>query len=439
MLIKYLQKKIYKRITGETRFILHNVCPSVNELHHKFQDINELGIYLHIPFCRYICPYCPYNKELYQPDLVKKYTISVIKEIDYYASIVGSRPVTSCYIGGGTPTTMLNNGIESIISHIYKAFNMKCHVHIESHPNDLDQENLNILKSIGVKYLSIGVEALQDRHLKALNRPYTTNQVKQAVARAVNMGFDCVNVDFIFALPNQTYQEIEQAGHGLVSMGVQQAATYPLFQFPYTKMGQDAIKNEPKTTLLLKRRKMLSILEHTFYDSGFERSSVWAFTKKGIEKYCSVTVPLYLGLGASGGSYLNDVFFLNTFNVAEYIKSIEQNKMPIALSVDLSENMQMAGWLYWRIYETRFMKNDFFRKFEIDFDYKYGRLMRFLSHIGFLKDDGQEIVFTDKGSYWLHAFEDWFSIDFISKLWGNSKNVPWPEKVVLMADRNGQS
>jgi oxygen-independent coproporphyrinogen-3 oxidase len=217
-------------------------------------------------------------------------------------------------------------------------------------------------------------------------------------------------------------------------MGIQQAATYPLFHFPYTKTGQDTVKKVPKATLLLKRRKMLSILENIFYDSGFERSSVWAFTKSGTEKYCSVTVPLYLGLGASGGSYLNDIFFLNTFNVDAYIESMEQNKMPTALSVDLTENMQMAGWLYWRIYETRFIKLDFFKKFKVNFDTKYGKLIRSLSQIGFLKDDGQSIVLTDKGAYWLHAFEDWFSIDFISKLWGNSKNVPWPEKVILMAD-----
>ena len=437
MLKKYLQKKIYKQITGESQFILENIPPTVNELHLKFQNIFELGIYPHIPFCRYICPYCPYNKELYHPDLIKKYTVSILKEIDYYASIAGSRPVTSFYIGGGTPTTMLNNGIETIINHLYKSFNMRCSIHIESHPNDLNYGNLNILKSVGVKYLSIGVEALQDRHLRALHRPYTTSEVKRSVERAVNMDFDCVNVDFIFALPNQTYQEIEQAGHTLVSMGVQQAATYPLFQFPYTKIGQNAIKKEPKLTLLLKRRKMLNILEHIFYDADFERSSVWAFTKAGVEKYCSVTVPLYLGLGASGGSYLNDIFFLNTFNVAEYIESIEHNKMPTALSIDLTENMQMAGWLYWRIYETRFNKKDFSRKFEIDFDSKYGRVMRFLSHIGFLKDNGQQVVLTDKGAYWLHAFEDWFSIDFISKLWGNSKNIPWPEKVVLITDRKG--
>jgi oxygen-independent coproporphyrinogen-3 oxidase len=431
MLKKYLQNKIYRRITGERRFVMENIPPSAETLHYKFQDINELGIYLHIPFCRSLCPYCPYNKELYQDDMVKRYTTSVIKEIDYYASIVGRKPVTSFYIGGGTPTTMLGNGIEQIINHIYKSFNMKCHVHIESHPDDLSQENMNILKSLGVKYLSVGVEALQDRHLNTLNRSYSVSEVKQAVERAVNVGFECVNVDFIFALPGQTYKEIEQAGHGLVSMGVQQAATYPLFRFPYTKMGQNSIKKESGIPLLLKRRKMLSILENIFYDAGFYRSSVWAFTRKGTEKYCSVTVPLYLGLGASGGSYLNDIFFLNTFNVTEYIKSLEQNKIPVALSVDLTENMQMAGWLYWRIYETRFLKNDFEKRFKTSFDGKYGKEMKILSRIGFLRDDGLQIALSDKGAYWLHAFEDWFSIDFISKLWGSSKNIPWPEKVVL--------
>lgn len=431
MLKKYIQRKLYKRITGENQAILKNSPPSIDALKLKFELIDQLGIYLHIPFCKQICPYCPYNRELYHPEIAKKYARAVIKEIDHYAEVIGTRPVTSFYIGGGTPTTMIENGMESIINHIYKVFNMKCQVHMESHPNDLSLENLILLKSIGVKYLSIGVEALQDRHLKTLHRPYTVNEVKQAIGRAVNMGFECVNVDYIFALPNQTYQEIGQAGKELVELGVQQVATYPLFRFPYTKIGQNGIKNDPKLAMLFRRRKMLKILENIFYDADFERSSVWGFTKKGIEKYCSVTVPLYLGLGASGGSYLNDIFFLNTFNVAEYIKAVDNNKTAIALSVDLTENMQMAGWLYWRIYETGFSKNDFNSKFEVDFESKYGRLMKLLSHIGFLKNGSEQIKLTDKGAYWLHAFEDLFSIDYISTLWGTSKQNPWPEQVEL--------
>ena len=176
---------------------------------------------------------------------------------------------------------------------------------------------------------------------------------------------------------------------------------------------------------------MLRILEDIFYSSGFDRTSVWAFTKKGISKYCSVTVPLYLGLGASGGSYLKDIFYLNTFNVAEYIQAMNNGGKATALSVELNEKMQMAGWLYWRIYETRFRKSDFTERFKKDFDSVYGKYFKPLSFLGYLKDEGGEIILTDRGTYWLHAFEDFFSINYISKLWGISWKDPWPERVVL--------
>ena len=124
--------------------------------------LSDLGIYLHIPFCNQICPYCPYNKEIYRVEKSKNYVKSVIKEVDFYASLLDSKPITSFYIGGGTPTTMLTKGLEKMINHIYKRLNMKCHVHMESHPNHLSGESLDLIEDLGVKYLSIGVEALQD-------------------------------------------------------------------------------------------------------------------------------------------------------------------------------------------------------------------------------------------------------------------------------------
>ena len=91
----------------------------------------------------------------------------------------------------------------------------------------------------------------------------------------------------------------------------------------------------------------------------------------------------------------------------------------------------MVGWLYWRIYETRFKKTDFRERFRKDFDSVYGKYLKPLSLFGFLKDDGKQIALSDRGAYWLHAFEDLFSINYISTLWGTSKAAPWPEKVVL--------
>jgi len=413
---------------------MSNIYPSVNELHDKFRDINEMGIYLHIPFCTRICPYCPYNKEIFKEEVCHNYVHAVTKEIDTYVPILKSIPVTSFYIGGGTPTTMLKKGIEKIINHIYKHLNMNCYVHMESHPNHLTAENLEIIESLNVKYLSIGVEALQDHHLRALERPYTVNEVKQNIDRAVNRNFDCVNADLIFDLPGQTESEIEQTGHDIIKLGVQQAATYPLFRFPYTRFGEQSNNNRNKIITMFRRRKLMKILEDIFYDSDYYRSSVWAFTKKGIDKYCSVTVPLYVGFGASGSSYLRDIFYVNTFNVGEYIKAINERKSPVALSVNLSEEMQMAGWLYWRIYETRFKKSDFYQRFNAGFDEKYGLQMEILNRLGYLKNSNDKINLTDKGAYWIHAFEDFFSIDFINKLWGSSIQNPWPDKVVLTAN-----
>ncbi len=182
---------------------------------------------------------------------------------------------------------------------------------------------------------------------------------------------------------------------------------------------------------MFRRRKFLKVIEEIFYGSRFERSSAWAFTQKGIDKYCSVTVPSYLGIGASGSSYLKNMFYVNTFNVKEYIRAVENDHSPIALSFDLSEKTQIAGWLYWRIYETKFRKSDFQRRFGQTIDKEYGTYFKLMEKIGFLQNGQDLINLTDKGTYWIHAFEDFFSIDYINKLWGTSKTNPWPEQIIL--------
>jgi oxygen-independent coproporphyrinogen-3 oxidase len=137
--------------------ILKNKVPSGESLERKFQDINEFGLYLHVPFCKQICPYCPYNKEIYQPKTAEMYTKAVKKEIDFYSALIVDKPVTSFYIGGGTPTTMLYSGLDKILEHIFRSFNMQCDIHMESHPNDLSLDNLNTIKSLGIENLSTGV------------------------------------------------------------------------------------------------------------------------------------------------------------------------------------------------------------------------------------------------------------------------------------------
>jgi oxygen-independent coproporphyrinogen-3 oxidase len=326
---------------------------------------------------------------------------------------------------------MLDSGLGEIIAHLHEVFNLQCDIHLESHPNHLSDGNLRRIKGMGVQHLSLGVEALLDRHLRFLRRPYTADEVKESVRRVVAAGFRCVNVDVMFALPDQTYAEIEQTGRELVALGVDQIAAYPLFRFPYTPLGKACAGPDHVILQSFKRRRMLRILENIFYGAGYERTSVWAFTRRSVPRYCSVTVPLYVGFGASGGSYLKDVFYLNTFDATEYVRAVEERGRATALSVDLTERMQRAGWLYWRIYETKFDKADYRERFGEDLDRAYSGYLRFLRLLGFLRDDEERITLSDRGSFWLHACEDILSIDYISKLWGASKREPWPEGVIL--------
>ncbi len=424
----FLRSRLLKLLHCETALTLHS--DAVDPRPHLALT-GELGIYLHIPFCRQICPYCPYNKELYCSTIAERYADAVVQEIDLYADLVGNRPITSFYIGGGTPTTMLDSGLPRLLDHIYKTFNMQCGIHMESHPNDLTEDNLDFIRGLGVQHLSMGIEALQDHHLRALCRPYTVAQALGAIDRSLDHGFQCVNVDIMFALPGQTHDELRQTAEILTKRGVGQVATYPLFTFPYTQWPQRVKQQHYAGYSLLQKRRMLAIMEGIFYDAGYERTSVWAFTRNGIPKYCSVTVPTYLGLGAGAASYLYNIFYVNTFSVADYIYALDTGRMPIALSLSLSAPMQMAGWLYWRIYATRFHRRDFQARFGVPFDSVYGGYFKFLSTLGFLYENRDEIVLTDAGAFWLHAVQDLFSLDYVSELWGRARCDPWPKRVVF--------
>ena len=118
MVSRFLRKKISSQFTKQDEIVFDNNIPSYELIAQKFREINEVGIYLHVPFCNRICPYCPYNKEIYSEIACRNYKDALIKEIDTYIPILSGIPVTSFYVGGGTPTTMIGNGMEEIINHV---------------------------------------------------------------------------------------------------------------------------------------------------------------------------------------------------------------------------------------------------------------------------------------------------------------------------------
>ncbi|HEC81894.1 MAG TPA: coproporphyrinogen III oxidase family protein [Thermoplasmatales archaeon] len=428
MFSKLVRQTIKLLLTGSKGLVLHNTTPNLKNI-----ATDNIGLYLHIPFCHSPCMYCPYFKEKYDRKKTISYKDAILKEIKFYQPLLEKKKITSFYIGGGTPTTMINNGLEEIIKKIYTTFNVECNVSTETHPNDINNHTVNVLKENGVENVSMGVETFSDKFLRIIGRPYNSKKAKEAVKTLVKNDFSCVNIDIMFGLPDQKLRDVEKDIKTAIELNVDQISAYPIFTFPHTQLKKIVKKHGYHLSGILERRAMLKKIEDLCYNAGMRRTSVWAFTKKGVKKYSSVTIPHYIGLGAGAGSLIPGYFFINVFNVAEYIKYINKHQEPpIALTIEFNEKEEMIHWLYWRIYETRIYKKDFYKLFEKDFDETFGKIFSLFKLLGMAKDKGDHIVMTDKGNYWIHVLQNLFSLDFIGRVWSVCLSKTWPKEITLV-------
>lgn len=425
--IKDFLKAILKyRLTGRVKkFKLTQAIPDPRK------PIDRIGLYLHIPFCKNLCPYCPYNKIEFDEEKARRYEKAVIREIDMFADEFQEKTVGSVYIGGGTPTVM-RDGLLRVLENLRIRFNLsRSDICIELAPNDMPDEILRNLKDAGVTMVSIGAETFNDRLNEKIGRKTEGITIRDSVARAVKIGFDSVNADLMFALPTQTIADLRNDVKTAIGCGVDQISAYPLFAFPYTELGKKlgiSYVRRPPGKLI---RKMLSVIEEECLSSGYERCAVWSFLKKEYKKFSSVSRHYYKGFGASAGSMSGDYFYVNTFDVDEYCRAIEDNKSPIALSMPFDKRQEMAYWLYWRIYEMYISKSEFADLFGENFNRVFGDIFAFLKAIGFAEEDGEKISITAKGAYWVHRVQNEYSLSNIQKIWGTCIFDPWPKQVVF--------
>ncbi|MEA3457188.1 MAG: radical SAM protein, partial [Candidatus Thermoplasmatota archaeon] len=151
VLSKYIRQTIKYTLTGSKGLVLQRRALVIDKI-----EAERLGIYLHIPFCRVPCLYCPYFKEKFDKNKALAYKDAVIKEIEFYRPLLKEKKITSFYIGGGTPTTMIGYGLEEIISTIQDSFDLRCDISTETHPNDITPSAVKHLNDIGVKNVSMG-------------------------------------------------------------------------------------------------------------------------------------------------------------------------------------------------------------------------------------------------------------------------------------------
>ena len=393
--------------------------------------LKRAGLYLHVPFCKNLCPFCPYNRFKYDEELFNLYEHAVHQEIDIYAPHLKDIKFTSLYVGGGTPTVNLE-GLIRILEHLRNSFSLSCDICIELHPNNMDKDCLAALKDVGVTMLSIGVESTTDHILKNIGRNHDGKTALDALRRATAIGFDSVNADLMFTLPGQTLGDWENDLRAVLGEGIDQISTYPLFSFPYSELGKmQQLKNvkRPDSRTI---RSMLNLTDEYSLKYGFERCAVWSWLKASKNKFSSITRHYYIGFGPSAASMIGSHFYVNTFDVNAYTRALPK-KRPIALSMPVDHRLEMAYWLYWRVYELQVKEKDFENLFgtEISLDATFSDLFNLFRLGGMMEKKNGSYQITKSGAYWIHRLQNEYSLNYINRLWGTCQKDSWPKQVKL--------
>lgn len=361
------------------------------------------GLYIHIPFCQSICPFCPYNKVMYEAGLVKSYFNALEKELDWYLGAI-SAPFTSLYIGGGTPTLCLEELAQTI-----ERLPVAGERAIEVLPNHATKDNIDRLHDMGINYISLGIQSFDEAVLKYLERPNTAQQNYDAL-KAVAGEFDCVDIDLMFDIAFDDRSIFLHDFELCLQAGVEQVSTYPLMRFGYTPFGKS--EHQPK-----KEHQALGEAAALAERYGYERRSVWTFNRKDAPSYTSVTREFYLGCGAGAGSYSGKVFYLNHFSIPAYIEKVKNGCLPVARMTQLSRRKSAAYYLFWQAYTGKIDLRHFDDLFPGQRMLK--GLLNSLSWLGLMQRRGESLVLMPGGYDRYHDLERWVTYRFIEPLWND--------------------
>lgn len=387
-----------------------------------YADCENLGLYIHIPFCRSICNFCPYCKVRYDAALCGRYLDALLWEIRMVGSQTpGKKKVTSLYFGGGTPALVADR-LGEIIAAVREHFEITEGIGLELHPDNVNVQTLQMLKDAGVTKISIGIQSFQGKYQKILGRKAVDAAAMAEALAAVP--FETVSMDFIFALPDQTFDDLKRDIDTAFESGANHIAIYPFIDFTFTG---STVPTMPKK----EKRALLDAVTRYCLDKGYTRSSIWTFSSEENARYSSMTRDNFLGFGCSATTLLKDQFKINTFSVGEYCSRIDAGTLPTSLTIRFTLRQRMVYYLFWTAYSTKVDSRDFAKFFGVSLKKMYGGELALAKLLGFATEKDGVYAMTLKGAFYYHYYENFYTLAYIDKMWGIMRREAFPEEIRL--------
>jgi len=353
-------------------------------------------LYLHVPFCETLCPFCSFHRVQYRHSQAERYFHALRQEVRHYHA-AGFR-FSTAYFGGGTPTTEPEELVETI-DLVRKLFDLR-DISVETNPKDLRPEILEPLRAAGVSRLSVGVQSFDDRLLKGMQRyeKYGSGAEARAHLQAAAGLFPTLNVDLIFNLPHQDLASLKRDLDIVREVGANQVSLYPLMNSPgiARRMADSTGLPDPHRV----RHFYQTILARLMPE--FTPSSAWCFSRRGeaSDEYIA-EADHYVGVGSGAFSYLDGTLYATTFCLDTYEKRIAQGLTGITVQSRLNLGDQMRYSLLAKMFGLRLDREWALRRYGPRFFRRLWGELRTLEWLGAARRDQRGWQLTERGMYWL--------------------------------------
>lgn len=294
----------------------------------------ELGIYIHVPFCKSKCYYCDFVSFPNKINAVNAYINALKKDMEQFD--VSNYNVTTIYIGGGTPSYIDEENIKQIFEILNKKLEnndtriQDMEITIEINPGTATIEKLKTYKNLGINRISIGLQSTQDRLLKEIGRIHTYQEFLSTYKMARKVGFNNINVDLMIGLPTQNIEDIKQSLEEVVKLQPEHISVYSLIVEEGTVIEKRLNNEEIELPQEYVERRMYWYVKNYLELQGYLQYEISNFTKKGYGSKHNLNCwrqKEYIGFGVAAHSYIEDTRFGNIDNLEEYIKNIEENHL----------------------------------------------------------------------------------------------------------------
>jgi len=306
------------------------------------------ALYIHIPFCEKRCVYCDFYTVAGVASRIPDYVAALKKEIALRAveAFWQRQRFATIFFGGGTPSLLAPQQLAEILDTVFGAFQFEPHpeITIEANPGTITSEQLARYRSAGINRLSLGVQSLHADELERLDRIHSPQQAIDAVMMAKPAGFENINMDFIFALPQQTIPRWQESLERAIELQPTHVSAYNLTIEHGTPLDVKIRKGEVQPLSEEEEREFYHFTMDFLEGQGYRQYEVSNFAKPNFAarhniKYWDGSV--YLGLGASAHSFDGQRRFWNVANLRKYLEALAAARLPEDNAEHLTRAQQM--------------------------------------------------------------------------------------------------